>query len=105
MQYNRGKSKRKHLMELTVAYGGALAGGVFVSLFNQNVLGNLSSILRLPCMVIFYWLIALIPGIVMKLSGDKLNSYGFTGNRIGNRLYQVLLLPLSCHFFLHFFRI
>ena len=45
MQYNRGKSKCKHLMELTVAYGGALAGAVFVSLFNQNVLGNLSSIL------------------------------------------------------------
>lgn len=75
-----------------------MAGAVFVSLFNQNVLGNLSSILRLPCMMILYWFIALILGIVMKLSGDKLNSYGFTGNR----LYQVLLLPLSCHFFFTF---
>jgi hypothetical protein len=53
MQYNSGKSKRKHLMELIVAYGGALAGAVFVLRFHQNVLGNLPIILRLPCMVFF----------------------------------------------------
>lgn len=61
MQYKRGKSKRKHLMELIVAYGGALAGAVFVLRFHQNMLGNLPIILRLPCMVMLYWFIALIP--------------------------------------------
>ena len=85
-------------MELTVAYGGALAGAVFVSLFNQNVLGNLSSILRLPCMMILYWFIALILGIVMKLSGDKLNSYGFTGNRIGKQIVSGIIASLVMSF-------
>ena len=92
-------------MELTVAYGGALAGAVFVSLFNQNVLGNLSSILRLPCMMILYWFIALILGIVMKPSGDKLNSYGFTGNRIGKQIVSGIIASLVMSFLLHFFRI
>ena len=102
MQDNRGKSKYKHLMELTVAYGGALAGAVFVSLFNQNVLGNLSSILRLPCMMILYWFIALIPGIVMKLSEDKLNNYGFTGNRIGKQIVSGIIASLVMSFLFTF---
>lgn len=82
-----------------------MAGAVFVSLFNQNVLGNLSSILRLPCMMILYWFIALILGIVMKLSGDKLNSYGFTGNRIGKQIVSGIIASLVMSFLLHFFRI
>lgn len=92
---NREKLKRKHLMELTVAYGGVLAGAVFVLLFQQNVLSNLSIILRLPCMVIFYWFIALIPGIVMKLSGDKLSSYGFIRNGIVKQVASGIIAALA----------
>ena len=98
MQYNSGKSKRKHLMELIVAYGGALAGAVFVLRFHQNVLGNLPIILRLPCMVFFYWLIALIPWIVMKLSGDKLHNYGFIPNGIGKQVVSGIIAALAMSF-------
>lgn len=98
MQYNSGKSKRKHLMELIVAYGGALAGAVFVLRFHQNVLGNLPIILRLPCMVFFYWLIALIPWIVMKLSGDKLHNYGFIPNVIGKQVVSGIIAALAMSF-------
>lgn len=98
MQYNSGKSKRKHLMELIVAYGGALAGAVFVLRFHQNVLGNLPIILRLPCMVFFYWLIALIPWIVMKLSGDKLHNYGFIPNGIGKQVVSGIIAAIAMSF-------
>lgn len=85
-------------MELIVAYGGALAGAVFVLCFHQNVLGNLPIILRLPCMVIFYWFIALIPGIVMKLSGDKLHNYGFIRNGIGRQIVAGMMVGLVLSF-------
>lgn len=85
-------------MELIVAYGSALAGAVFVLCFHQNVLGNLPIILRLPCMVIFYWFIALIPGIVMKLSGDKLHNYGFIPNEIGKQVVSGIIAALAMSF-------
>lgn len=79
---NKENSKSALFIELVIAYLGAMIGTALILLFNQNVIGYLPIKLRMLCMVILYWLIALIPGIVMKLSKDNLHSYGFSNTGI-----------------------
>lgn len=80
-------SKKKEWICLIVGFLGAMLGLCGVAVFNQFVLMSLPLGLRMVSMVFIYWLIALIPIIVMLVNKDKLVDYGFS---IDKKKFQVI---------------
>ena len=70
---------------------GAVAELYGVESFNRFVLMSLPIVIRMVCMILTYWLIALIPAIVMVVNKDKLTDYGFSKEKM-YKLYLLLHL-------------
>lgn len=81
------KRKRNERIALTAGVAGAMAGLYGVISFNRSVLGTLPLAWRMVSMIPVYLLIALIPGIIMLLQGNRFADYGFTKQGI---LRQIL---------------
>ena len=79
-------NKKKESILLAVTYLGAMLGCLGVNLFNSYLMMALPPGVRMPCMIINYWLIALVPIIVMILCKDKLKDYGFKREGIGKQI-------------------
>lgn len=75
-------SKKKEWICLIVGFFGAILGLYGVVSFNQFVLMSLPLGLRMISMIFVYWLIALIPIIVMFVNKDKLVDYGFSKDKM-----------------------
>lgn len=78
--------KKKELVSLIIGFAGSFLGLYGVISFNRFVLMSLPLGLRMVCMIVIYWLIALVPVIVMIVCKDKFADYWNT-DRIG---YQIL---------------
>ena len=74
--------KKNEWLYLIVGFLGAMLGLLGVVLFNQFVLMSLPLGLRMVSMTFVYWLIALVPAIVMVVNKDKLADYGFSRGKI-----------------------
>ncbi len=81
-------SKKKEWICLIVGFLGAILGLYGVAAFNQFVLMSLPLGLRMVCMLLIYWLIALIPIIVMLVNKDKLVDYGFSKDK---KKFQIIV--------------
>ena len=79
-------NKRNALISLIISIAGAIAGLFGVTAFNQFVLMNLPLAARLVSVIVTYWLIAIIPIIIMFVSKDRLLDYGFEKDKIGIQL-------------------
>ena len=79
-------NKRNALISLIIAIAGAIAGLFGVTAFNQYVLMNLPLAARMVSAIVTYWLIAIIPIIIMFVSKDRLLDYGFEKDKIGIQL-------------------
>lgn len=75
-------SKKKEWICLIVGFFGAILGLYGVVSFNQFVLMSLPLGLRMISMIFVYWLIALIPIIVMFVNKEKLVDYGFSKDKM-----------------------
>jgi len=75
-------SKKKECICLIVGFFGAILGLYGVVSFNQFVLMSLPLGLRMISMIFVYWLIALIPIIVVFVNKDKLVDYGFSKDKM-----------------------
>lgn len=80
-------SKKKEWICLIVGFLGAMLGAYGVTAFNQFVLMSLPLVLRMVSMILIYWLIALIPIIVMSVNKDKLADYGFSKDK---KIFQII---------------
>lgn len=78
--------KKKELVSLIIGYAGSFLGLYGVISFNRFVLMSLPLGLRMVCMIVIYWLTALVPVIVMLVRKDNLADY-WNNDRIG---YQIL---------------
>lgn len=78
--------KKKELVSLIIGFAGAFLGLYGIMSFNRFVLMSLPLGLRMVCMIVTYWLIALIPVIVMLVRKDNFADYWNT-DRIG---YQII---------------
>ena len=74
--------KKNEWLYLIVGFLGAMLGLLGVVLFNQFVLMSLPLGLRMVSMIFVYWLIALVPAIIMVVNKDKLADYGFSRGKI-----------------------
>ncbi len=80
-------SKKKEWICLIVGFLGAMLGLYGVAAFNQFVLMLLPLVLRMVSMILIYWLIALIPIIVMQVNKDTLADYGFSKDK---KIFQII---------------
>ena len=74
---------KKRIINLIIGYFGALAGCYGVLMFNRYLLISLPLAARMVCMVVSYWLIALVPIFMMRWSKQSINSIGFTKEKMG----------------------
>ena len=87
-------SKKKEIISLIIGFGGAVAGLYGVVSFNQFVLTSLPPRIRMVSVILTYWLIALIPAIVMIVNKDKLTDYGFSKEKIWMQIVVGILIGL-----------
>ena len=86
--------KKKELVSLIIGYLGAFLGVYGVISFNQFVLMSLPLWLRMVCMIVIYWLIALVPVIVMAVRKDKFADYWNT-DKIGYQILTGVLIGIA----------
>ena len=93
-------SKRKEWISLIVGFLGSMLGLYGVVAFNQFVLMSLPLGLRMVSMLLVYWLIALIPIVVMRVNKDKLVDYGFSKSKLGLQMIVGVLIGIAMSFIL-----
>lgn len=81
-------NQKTEVICLIIGLLGAMSGLYGVVLFNQCVLMSLPLGLRMISMIFIYWLIALIPIIIMLVNKDKLVDYGFSKDKI---IFQIIV--------------
>lgn len=87
---------------LLVGLLGAMLGLYGVEVFNQFVLLSLPLALRMISVILVYWLIALVPIIVMLVKEDRLVDYGFSKSRIGFQITAGIFIGIAMSFVLTF---
>lgn len=70
--------KKKELISLIIGYAGIFLGLFGVNAFNRLVLMSLPLVMRMAATIVMFWLIALVPIIVMLVCKDKFADYGVT---------------------------
>jgi len=98
--------KKKTIINLIITYVGGLAGCFGVNMFNWYVLMSLPLVGRMICMVVTYWLIALIPIIIMLISKMNLKTIGFEKEKMGLQVFIGIvsgLLIASAYFLVPYF--
>lgn len=93
-------SKKKEWICLIVGFLGAMLGLYGVVAFNQFVLMSLPLGLRMVSMLLIYWLIALIPIIVMLVKKDKLVDYSFSKDKKKFQIIVGILIGVATSFIL-----
>ena len=80
---------------LIIGYAGAMLGVLAVRQLNQLLIRTQPPAGRMAGMLAVYWLIALVPVIVMLVSRDRLKDYGFCSARPGMQLLNGVLIALG----------
>ena len=79
-------TKKRETAALIIGYIGSMLGLFGVRLFNRYILMTLPLWARMISMIVLYWLIALVPIVLIALNKEKLNEYGFSEEKLG---YQI----------------
>ena len=87
--------KKKQWIYLIIGFLGTMLGLFGVVSFNQFVLMSLPLGLRMVSMVFIYWLIALVPIIVMVVNKDKLTDYGFKKEKITLQIIAGVMIGVA----------
>lgn len=78
--------KKKDIIDLIIGFMGAMIGCLGVNIFNRYVLMSLPLAARMICMPIVYWLIALIPIILIICRKTKIWELGFKKENISAQI-------------------
>ncbi|MCR5092653.1 MAG: CPBP family intramembrane metalloprotease [Lachnospiraceae bacterium] len=79
-------NRKRDICLMILGYVGALAGCFGVIMFNSYVLTSLPLAGRMICMLIVYWLIALVPLVLIFVSKDKIDTLTFSREKIGMQI-------------------
>lgn len=94
------KCRKAELISLIIGFFGAMLGAFGVISFNQYLLMSLPLGIRMLCMPVIYWLIALIPIILTIVYKDKLADFKFPKEKIGKQIIVGLLIGMGMSFVL-----
>lgn len=73
--------KKKNCIGLVIGFAGAMAGVFVVNVLNRYVLISFSLIGKMICLPAIYWLIAVVPIILMICYKDQLSMLGFSKDK------------------------
>lgn len=85
-------AKKKEWVNLIIGFIGSMLGLIVLNVFNRNILMLLPLPARMITMVITYWLIALVPIILMTANKEKPSDYGFTAEKLGEQIIVGVLI-------------
>lgn len=85
---------KKHIFELVFAICGVFALLFALILFNQFLLRTFSLPLRMLLMIVTQWMLFIVPGILMLVNNEKLQSFGFTKANIPRQVFIGILIAL-----------
>ena len=88
-------STKKEWISLAIVFSGSILGLLGVLAFNKYILMSLPLIVRMVAMIAAYYLICVIPIIVMKKSGNKFSDYGFTKEKAALQVVTGIGLGLA----------
>lgn len=88
------RAMKERVLYLIVGCIGAVGGLIGVNAFLQYMLMSLSLAGRMVTMLTSYWLIALVPILVMIAAKDRLSDYGFQKEGIGKQILVGLAIGL-----------
>lgn len=98
--------KKKPFIYLIITIVGAFAGCFGINMFNSHVMMSLPLILRMILMVVTYWIIALVPIVIMVISKTSLRDIGFTKERIRSQIVTGIIFGIvvaSAYFLVPYF--
>ncbi len=85
-------TRKKDWVNLIIGFIGSMLGLIVLNVFNRNILMLLPLSARMITMVITYWLIALVPIILMLANKEKLSDYGFTAEKLEKQIIVGVLI-------------
>lgn len=86
--------KRKNIIELVIGFLGSMVGLFGVNAINTFLLMSLPIGVRMIVMPISYWLIAIIPIIMMIISKERLSDYNFPKEKIGTQILLGIVIGI-----------
>lgn len=94
--------RKKTLLHLMIGIAGAMAGFfcVISITLNANLLMKLPLIQRKLSMILIYWIIAVVPIILMLAAKDKPSDYGFSKEKLLRQILIGVLIGLCMSFVL-----
>ena len=87
--------KKREYIDLIVGFIGAVLGLVGVSMLNRYLLPVMPIGLRMLFMIIGYWLIALVPLIIIFVRKESFADYGFSGENRGKQTIVGVLIGVG----------
>lgn len=87
-------NKKKSTAHLIIGFIGAMLGCLGVNMFNNYVLMSLPLIGRMAAMIITYWLIAVVPIILMACNKEKLSEVGFVRENMTAQVVVGIVIAL-----------
>ena len=90
--------KKKEIIRLITGFLGSILGCFGVISFNQYLLMSLPLVVRMVLMIVVYWLIALIPIIIVLYDKTPLSYFGFKKEGKSRQIGIGVLLGLAMSF-------
>ncbi len=88
-------TKQNNLVGLVIGTLGAFGGLVGLVLFNQYILGLLPLYVRMVAAIMVYWIVAVVPIILLVLGKEKVTEYGFSTNKLGRQITVGILIAIA----------
>lgn len=82
------EKRENDIINLTVGFMGSILGVFVLRMFNSYLISYMPTIVRAPLMMILYWLVAIIPIMLIRQEKASLGSLGFEKKGI---IKQILL--------------
>lgn len=73
---------KKKIAGLVIGYLGSMLALFGLVMFNSYLLMSISLVARMVAMIVLYWLVALVPAVIMLVDKEKLSDYGFSAEKI-----------------------
>lgn len=88
-------NKKRELSDIVLGLLGTLLALYGLTVFNQHTLMTLSLGVRMMAMILTYWLVAIVPIIIMLIRKENLFDYGFTKDNICQQILVGILVGIA----------
>lgn len=88
-------NKKREIVLLSIGFSGAILGLCAAVYLNSLIAGALPPVPKMLCTIASYWIIGLVPVIVMLTGREKPADYGFSSDKIGQQIITGVILGIA----------